>query len=536
METDLLSLLVRINIVLAAAIALVLLLRAPVRRLCGAQLAYALWLLPLIAAAMCFVPGRVEHVVLQASALTSGGAAPPETAPPYLLWAWAAGALVSLGILLLRQLRFTHALGRLRARADLGDRVLSAETNQHGPAVIGVLRPIIVTPADFDARFDAEERRIVLAHERAHVAQGDPIANAIVLLLRCVNWFNPLVHVGARALRLDQELACDAAVLARAGGMRRRYAEAMLKTHIAAAAPLGCAWPPANIDSLKERIAMLKQALPSRTQRLLGASAILVVTAAAAAAAWAAQPARVVTSIESQADGLLLGAGADAESSYEIAYGDGDRVIVRNGAVIEERDLTPEERAEVERALAEARIEIEQAQVQLEASREAMREAMRDSRLSEAQREEMREAMEEAREALAESREERMHAMEEVRQALLEGGRRGELDDDQRRAVREAMEEAREQRIHLDAEMRAEIREAMEEAREALAEARVHLDAMPHIAAALAEASADVAREAEAARAAGEPERARELEEAARSLREAARERRVEPRIDSERY
>src|SRR6185295_15642644 len=126
----------------------------------------------------------------------------------------------------------------------------------------------------------------------AHLAQGDPLINALVVSLQCANWFNPFVLIGARALRLDQELAADAAVLATAA--RRPYAEAILKTQIMVGAPLGAAWPPNSAHSLKERIAMLKRTLPNRTQRVLGVSAIAIVAAGVCAAAWAAQPAQVV--------------------------------------------------------------------------------------------------------------------------------------------------------------------------------------------------------------------------------------------------
>ena len=264
MASEWIDLLVRANLALAAGVAVVMALRPLARRFFGARIAYALWLLPIAAAAMCFTPQRVEHVVLEPASAPIGSAVPAAAVevaaaqPPYLLWAWIGGALLSVLILAMRQARFTLALGRLHKRDDLGRHVRGAESSEHGPAVIGVLRPIIVTPADFESRFDAEERRIVLAHERAHMAQGDPWINVLVVVLQCVNWFNPFVHIGARALRVDQELACDAAVLAQSDGIRRRYAEAMLKTHIAASAPIGCAWPPSNLNALKERIAMLK--------------------------------------------------------------------------------------------------------------------------------------------------------------------------------------------------------------------------------------------------------------------------------------
>src|SRR6185503_20979525 len=99
-------------------------------------------------------------------------------------------------------------------------------------AVVGALDPHVVVPSDFEARFDAEERVLVLAHEWAHLRRQDARVNALVALLQCAFWFNPLVHLAARAIRMDQELACDAAVIAQFPEARRRYAEAMLKTQV----------------------------------------------------------------------------------------------------------------------------------------------------------------------------------------------------------------------------------------------------------------------------------------------------------------
>ncbi len=512
MASEWIELLLRVNLALAAGIAMVMALRSLVRQHFGARIAYALWLLPLAAAAMCLTPRRVEHVVLEPVTIIPGRAAPAvelteavAAQPPYLLWAWVAGAIISILVLAMRQTRFTLALGRLSKRDDLGRHVRGAETSAHGPAVIGVLRPIIVTPADFEQRFDAEERRIVLAHEHAHMAQGDPWINALVVLLQCVNWFNPFVHIGARALRVDQELACDAAVLAQSDGLRRRYAEAILKTHIAAAAPIGCSWPPSDLNALKERISMLKRNLPSRTQTLLGGAAIVVVTAGVAAAAWAAQPTRIVTSIApSQAStsvGMLAAtASTEASADYESLASlealraleslesleslaaleslsglqalaaleslpddhdleGGDVRVVRDGAVVRYEDLSPEERAEVRRELAEAREQVREAR---EASHEARivareraaeareiaREAARDAQRErdhdrDAEREARLQAMEDEREARAEAAAARAEAMAEVREAMIEVERElASLGPQERAYARDALREA----------------------------------------------------------------------------------------------
>ena len=362
MVNDLISLIVRVNLALAVGIVVVLALRTLARHGFGARIAYSLWLLPVLAAGACFLPPRIERLTIAdtlapvssslPSAMGSFPAAPetaiPQLQPIFWLAIWCAGVVLSLAVLALRQGRFARALGRLRPRNDLGAGVFGAESNEHGPAVIGVLRPIIVTPADFDERYSDEERRIVLAHERAHLAQGDPLINAFVVTLQCANWFNPFVHVGARALRLDQELAADAAVLATSA--RRTYAEAILKTQIMAAAPLGAAWPPNSAQSLKERIAMLKRTLPNRTQRILGVSAIAIVAAGVCAAAWAAQPAQVVLAKSSNiaradaapfieppvADRSMLAGAPQTEEAWQLA--DADRSAQDDYAKTAERD------------------------------------------------------------------------------------------------------------------------------------------------------------------------------------------------------
>lgn len=520
MAIEFIETLIRINMAIAAGIAIVMALRIPARRLFGARVAYALWVLPLIAAAMCFVPGRIEHIVLEAPAVSPALSVSSAPEPPYLLWAWASGALLCLAVLALRQFQFTRALGRLAAREDIGPGVRSAQTTTHGPAVLGVLRPLIITPADFETRFDAEEQRIVLAHERAHLAQGDPWINAVMLAVQCVNWFNPFVHIAARALRMDQELACDASVLENEGALRRRYAEAMLKTHISATAPLGCAWPPANLDALKERISMLKRALPSRTQRLLGATAIVAATAATAAVAWAAQPTRVVTTFEEREVVREVDTDVDRDETSHVTIRANDRdarrVVIRNGEVIEERELTPEEREEVRQALEEAREAVAEARVSAQEAQEAVREAMRDvevHRLTEEERAEIREAVREAREAVQAVEVHQLSAAEraQVREALAQ--------------ARVAVDQARIQ-ADVHAATREQVRIAVEAARADVERSRIVLANLEPLSETLGEIAADLREEAAEARAEGERERAEEMDRAAEQLERRANRRR----------
>lgn len=240
------AVLLETTLALSAATLLVLLLRRPMRRLAGARAAYALWLLLPIAAVAVLLPARISIVEPATEASASVGAALPTLQPatmspqrePWMVSIWLVGAIAMVAVLGSQQRRFLRALGQLRRREDESwqtDRV------DAGPAVVGVLRGRIVLPADFDSRYNELERDLVLRHERAHLARRDPLANVIASALRCVYWFNPLLHYAVGRFRFDQELAVDATVLAQRPDARRAYADAMLKTQLVLAPPpLGC--------------------------------------------------------------------------------------------------------------------------------------------------------------------------------------------------------------------------------------------------------------------------------------------------------
>ena len=292
--------LLRIGVELAVAsgvaVVLALLLRAPLRRRFGAGVAYAAWLLvpasmvavllPAAPAAspgmsMVLAVGNAVPQALAAGAVEAGGDA------PMWLWAWLAGLVATAMYFAGLQWRFRRGLGRLRPRAD---GLLQASGRCGLPATIGLFPPRIVVPVDFDHGYSDEQRRLMLAHERCHVRRGDLHANAAVLALRCVFWFNPLLHLATRHFRHDQELACDQRVVARHPHARRAYGEAMFKAQLAAQPlPLGCHWGYGH--PLKERIAMLRQPVPTRSRRLGGILAVVSLTLVTGYGAWAAQPA-----------------------------------------------------------------------------------------------------------------------------------------------------------------------------------------------------------------------------------------------------
>lgn len=228
------------NVAAACAVLMVVAFRLPARRMFGAETAYRLWTVT----PWAFAAALLLALIPPDAETLSPAARLAERAPDlkYLTFIWIAGFTAMTARMAFAQARF-HA---------------DVRAGRAGPAVIGFISPRIVMPAD-EAGYTAEERDLIRAHERAHIARKDTRAAAAVALFQCACWFNPLAHLAAFLLRLDQELACDAAVIMRRPHARGLYARTLLKTQLAGAPlPLGCYWPARGHHPLETRIGLLK--------------------------------------------------------------------------------------------------------------------------------------------------------------------------------------------------------------------------------------------------------------------------------------
>jgi bla regulator protein BlaR1 len=288
--------LLRSGIALSAGILLVLALRPVVRRSFGSTMTYRLWLIAPLAAAASLLPPPAGNaapalslplrdfpvVDIEASAAPSFD---------WLLVVWSAGVIAAGLVIAVRQVQFLHALGKPSLDGD-GLPVLRARDGFFvGPAVVGAFSPRIVLPYSFESTYAADEQRVILAHERAHLFGHDAQVNALAALLQCLNWFNPLVHIAARLFRIDQELAADAAVIRQFPGQEKVYAQALLKTQIATLGlPLGCQWPSRSEHPLRKRIALLRPTPGQAGRNRFGGMLLAALALAAGLAAWAATP------------------------------------------------------------------------------------------------------------------------------------------------------------------------------------------------------------------------------------------------------
>jgi beta-lactamase regulating signal transducer with metallopeptidase domain len=257
------------GLMVSLLIGLVLIIRRPFARYFGANAAYALWLLPLVRLFLptmtvpfltravpdeiitevnYILPANIDVSDVASATITpSVPHVPTESFNVLALVAvlWLSLALLWFAYQLLKQRRFmahmraeslpiseNFALAVSHSKEAVGLKnmpEIRLSDKVSGPMVTGVMKPLILLPKDFESRFTTDQQAFALIHEMAHIKRGDLWVAFIVLAYRALFWPNPLVHFAAHKLRVDQEAACDASVIAKTGpDSTHSYAETLV--------------------------------------------------------------------------------------------------------------------------------------------------------------------------------------------------------------------------------------------------------------------------------------------------------------------
>ena len=284
-------------------IALVLVLRRPVARHFGAQAAYALWALPMLRFIMppivlpsTMAPEPVGEaatfvsIPLDAIAFTSAPAAetiaPTVAAQSGTSWGlfeialdlaiplWIAGALMFVGWRSWTYLKMREELLEDSRPVGESGKIRLVETPAvSAPVAFGVTDKVVALPMEFMALEDRHARDLAIEHELAHHRGWDLLANMLAQPVLALHWFNPIAWFGWRAMRRDQEAACDARVIAKRDYRERAaYGEVIASfaagPRLALAAPMAC--PVLGEKSIIHRLRSLKMNDVSPRRRIAG--------------------------------------------------------------------------------------------------------------------------------------------------------------------------------------------------------------------------------------------------------------------------
>lgn len=274
---------------LSVLIGLVLILRPISLRLFGARVSYWLWFIPLLRAVLIDRPDRpvavLETIGLPGSDIASKLYPSPEAWPLSSAFPWLAFWLGGIGVWLTMRgigwMRFRAALREKVAPLAIPQSVLdklpsrlrSIEVRYYAadmsgaPFAFGLIRSAICLPVDFLHRFSAQQQEWILHHELVHLLRRDLWMQLAWELLRCVFWFNPIVHLAAATVRCDQELACDQSVLGESSARDRYcYGRTLIQCSARHLFPSALTFP----GRYKERIAMLEKHRNSGARNVLG--------------------------------------------------------------------------------------------------------------------------------------------------------------------------------------------------------------------------------------------------------------------------
>ncbi|MCL2573063.1 MAG: DUF2807 domain-containing protein [Defluviitaleaceae bacterium] len=98
--------------------------------------------------------------------------------------------------------------------------------NVSSPMLIGLLRPKIILP---NKPYSERELVLIFRHELTHCARRDIWCKLLMMLIKCLYWFNPAVHLMAKQANKDMETICDERTIRGMGiDDKKHYSELIL--------------------------------------------------------------------------------------------------------------------------------------------------------------------------------------------------------------------------------------------------------------------------------------------------------------------
>ena len=272
----------------------------------SADLRHRIWLAALVATALLLIPVPVPQSVrmtIDATATAPGAVSAAARSIRVFPIVWSIVSVLLLlrwgtGILrLYRITRQSRAAGAVRVSDSI-----------HTPMTWGAIRPVILLPA-YVEDWPAEQRDVVVRHERAHIERRDWLTQAFAQVMTAVFWFHPLVWLALVQIRKEAEHAADDATLA-AGVQAPDYADRLM----AVARQLSGRSPDAAVAMLR------KPVLTSRIAAILDAGRIRTVTSAGARIGVVLAAVALLVPLSAFQDRPIYHAGEDGVTAPSVTY------------------------------------------------------------------------------------------------------------------------------------------------------------------------------------------------------------------------
>lgn len=453
-----------------------------------------------------------------------------ENLTPYLVWIYLAGLLV-LSIYTMASYARIHQLKnryispipllwqqkaqsfKTQMGLKRGVRIFQS-SKVTVPVMVGFFKPVILLPLAMLSSLSTEQVESILLHEMYHLRRNDHYVNVLQNILEILFFFHPATWWVSRHLREERENCVDEWVV-KFTSTPLVYAQALITLEENRSATLQPVLAATQSKSLL--LTRIKNIMAMKTKKFNPGqklAALLVIITAAISVAWInptlsinhgqpgidykpeAYPLSYYNANRSEPELVMENQPPQSpvtipEAEDTLTQKEPEKIILKDGKAIAWSELSEEDREKIRDAMREARIAMEEASLEIQATfnSEAFREQMRQARLDILKsQEEVQRALHEAHAETndyfqsEEFRQEMEKAQQEMKKAIEEAGREmeyfrtEEFQQDMekaREAFRKAMEEASREMEHFKSEeFKLEIEKAREEMKKALEEMR----------------------------------------------------------------
>lgn len=105
---------------------------------------------------------------------------------------------------------FKHSKQQLNISKNI---LLGMSNEVRSPLTFGLRKTYVILPVRFEEWLSKEDIKHIFLHELNHYKYKDIPTNYLMVFFQIIYWFNPLIWIAFKEMRLDREIACDHAVL-----------------------------------------------------------------------------------------------------------------------------------------------------------------------------------------------------------------------------------------------------------------------------------------------------------------------------------